>query len=69
MAEVMQPVAPPVNQTTAVVPPTASGVPVIQPQSPKTIDDKYEDAANSRDPAKMMQVAKEAGNKIGRAHV
>ena len=67
MAEVMQPIAPPVDQSAA-VPPTASGVPVIQPQSPKTIDDKYEDAANSRDPAKMLQVAKEAGNNpVGKA--
>lgn len=67
MAEVMQPIAPPVDQMAPVVP-TASGVPVIQPQQPKTIDQKYEEAATSRDPAKMMQVAKEAGNNpVGKA--
>lgn len=66
MAEV-QPIAPPTNQL-APVAPTASGVPVIQPQQAKTIDQKYEEAASSRDPAKMMLVAKEAGNnQIGKA--
>lgn len=67
MAEVMQPIAPPTDQLAPVVP-TASGVPVVQPQKAKTIDDKYEEAAASRDPAKMMQVAKEAGNNpVGKA--
>lgn len=75
MAEVMQPIAPPTDQISPVAPvmpgvPTASGVPVLQRQTPKTIDEKYEDAANSRDPAKMMQVAKEAGNNpIGKVAV
>lgn len=67
MPEVLQPVAPPVGQALPIAPippdqPTASGIPVIQPQTARSIDDKYEEAANSRDPAKMMQVAKEAGN-------
>jgi hypothetical protein len=66
MAEV-QPIAPPTNEIAPVVP-TASGVPVIQPQEPKSIDQKYEEAATSRDPDKMMLVAKEAGNNpVGRA--